>query len=60
MMTFSKKIPKNAIFCRYFSLTHIGTLFMNCWARVKMQRSQKSQKSKFFEKSRFLTFFRDF
>ena len=60
MMTFSKKIPKKAIFCRCFHLPHIGSLVVDCWARAKMQRSQKSQKSKLFEKSRFLTFFRDF
>ena len=57
---FRKKSPKKAIFRRYISLMHIGSLVVDCWARAKMQRSQKSQKSTFFEKSWFLTFFRVF
>ena len=57
---YRKKSPKKAFFCRYFSLMHIGSLVVDCWARAKMQRSQNSQKSTFFEKSWFLTFFCDF
>ena len=54
---FSEKWPKSLIFWTFLPPNHKESFIRHRWGSLKMQENQKSQKSKFFEKSWFLSKF---
>ena len=52
-----RKIAKKSNFLKFFAPSHKESFIRHRWGSLKMQQNQKSQKSKFFEKSCFLSKF---